>query len=238
MIATAAHIVIQDPAGPVVPRLHEPEAVDRAVEAVFARPDLERALDARPGAAEDLVARALAEIERLWRELQSWFGDLAIESPSLYYALLLALLALLGLLVWHLGWTVRSVLRAGAMGPAVEVATGRRSKDYRELRDEARALAAAGRRREALHVLLLALLALLEERRVLQVARGWTVREILGRLEHRAAPDAELRAFGRAVERSTYGGADLDADEFVRLEAAVERVAREARLAAPAGVPA
>ena len=106
---------------------------------------------------------------------------------------------------------------------------------YRDLREQANRLASRGEWREAARALLLALLALIEERKVLQLARGWTNREILARLVLPAGEGAALDVFRRQVEGAWYGGHALDREELAELAVCVDRCARVLRPPAEGG---
>ncbi|MCO5165511.1 MAG: DUF4129 domain-containing protein [Planctomycetes bacterium] len=185
-----------------------PDDVATALEAVLDDPALRDGLRtshmdaAAPG---DVLAEGTA---RLWDAFRRWSARLAREHPALYMALFAGLaLALVPLLV-HLGWSLALAFRGGSRGPpgaaeADDPAARRRRSA--ELRAEARALAAAGDLRQATRALLLAFLALLEERRALAVAGSWTNREVLARLRVEPAVRARLARFVAAADAACYG---------------------------------
>lgn len=210
-----------------------PEEVERAVEEVFSEPALREGLEVRDASSQDLLAA-------MWAELKAFFEDVARElaamhstSPVAFWVILALLVLLLIALLTHIGWTISLAFRSSdrrAQAPLAEEALPEaRMRSYRELRREARRLAEAGALEEASRTLLLALLALLAERQVLAVARGWTNREVLTRLRRSFASDAqraeELERFGAAVERVSYGGRRLTPEELAELDRALEAIA-------------
>lgn len=209
----------QDPQTLVPVAQPSPEQIRAALDRVFEDPELRGAIAGPHGVDAGGYVQQFFEWLRGWTE---WIDGLRVTSPWLYGLVLLALIGVLGLLVWHIAYTVRGALGHRAEGQPVSAAVGDRVRDHRQLRAEARRLAAAGELREAVRTLLFALLALLEERRVVHVARGWTTREILARLAQRIGRGAELVGFASVVEQATYGGGELDAGRFADLDTAVD----------------
>jgi hypothetical protein len=204
-------------------------AVDRAVAEVFSQPAFREGLGATSGGLAELLAWLRREWDRLLYRIFDGLGELRVSSPVLFWALLAVLLLVLLALLFHIGWTLSLAFRGGGgeAGADVEDHT-RRARRSRELRGEARRLALQGEWREALRQLLLALLALLDERRILHVAQGWTNREILARLRSRSGLGPELDRFGSAVETAAYGGRDVRGEDFAAFDRLVDRL--EARL--------
>ncbi len=201
-----------------------PQEVQEAVVDVFADPALQKALTPR-GTSQEALANLVKWLWEQYMGLLDGLNDLRLHSPGAYWLTIAALIAVLVLLVWHIVWTFSAAFRG--RGPAVDREVEQeveRVLRYGEERRRAAELAAVGEYAEAARTLLLALLALLDERHILRFARGWTNREILRRLERRAEIGAELLEFGATVERASYGNARLGAAEFDRLQAILENI--------------
>lgn len=203
------------------------EETRRALAEVLTDPGLRKALS--PG--ENSSLRALADA---WQRLRRWFDDLLQRlldlhdsSPGLYWLIFLALVAVAIGLLTHIGWSLAQAMRAPARAsvtpPAVDAT---RRAHSQALRARAHALAAEGDSRGGVRHLLLALLALVEERRLLAVAQSWTIREVLGRLarqapalfarggEERADHSASLRTLAVRIEGACYGDGAVAAQDF------------------------
>lgn len=206
-----------------------PERVDRAVEAVFSDPDLRDALRPRGGGLAELLTYIRYRVEEFVRELFEKLYELHENAPSLYWLLFVGLCLVLVVLLGHIGWTLFRALRVESERGEREEALAARVRRFEELRRESRELAAHGDLRQAARLLLLALLALVEERRALAFARSWTNREIVARLRLGGASSDELQGFAATIEHVWYGGASPSAERYARLEAALERLARAVR---------
>lgn len=200
--------------------------VDQAVETVFKDPRLQEGLQTSHSGLEALLRNVSIYLLKLWQTIFDWLLDLYLENPLLYYLLLVALSLVALLLIAHIVWTFVIAFR-GAPGretPDDEIDDPhervRRSQDFRH---EAQELAAAGRFREATRALLLALLALIEERHLMRVGPGWTNREILTRLRLRTRGTSELDVFEGTVEKVWYGGLPLSSKDFEKLNHILDR---------------
>lgn len=207
-----------------------PEGVERAVQATFADPELAQGLETAHFGLQDVSGGLWSAVVRGWRRLQSFATELFRSSPLGYGALFAGMLLVLALLIAHIAWSVRQAFSRGDAGQPgeeeVEDAAARRRRSQ-ELRAEARALAAEGRLREAARRLLLAFLALLAERRVLEVARSWTHREVLARLELPPAARRELEEFVRLADEACYADRAPAPEALARGEALLERLERQ-----------
>jgi hypothetical protein len=205
-----------------------PRAVDEAVEEVFSDPAFRRGLAATSGGFPDLVAWLWREAIGLYVRLIRALQDLELRSPLLFWAIVAFLVLLLFLILFHIGWMLSLAFRGHAAGEVGGAPAGAavRALRFRELRAEAGRLAQAGRLREAARRLLLAVLELLEEKRVLRLARGWTNREILERLRFRlrGALDAELERFGAVMEAACYGDGEVSPEDFQSFDALLDRL--------------
>ncbi|MBX3472182.1 MAG: DUF4129 domain-containing protein [Planctomycetes bacterium] len=202
------------------------DEVARALEAVLDDPALREGLRTShmdAAAAGDVLAEGTS---RLWDAFRRWAARLAREHPVLYVGLFAVMLLALVPLLLHLGWSLALAFRRGARaapGDAEADDPAARRRRSAELRAEARAFAAGGDLRQATRALLLAFLALLEERRSLAVAGSWTNREVLARLRVDPAARARLARFVAAADAACYGdqgpGRDvLDEGEALLLE--------------------
>lgn len=200
--------------------------VARALDEVLADPGLRAGLDTshlEAARAEDVLVEGTRQ---LFESLQRWAYELAKKHPILNVLLFVGLTLALVPLLWHIAYSLRVAFRGS--GPAEAHAEGEdgaaaRRRRSAELRAEARSLADAGRLREAARALLLAFLALLDERGALAVATSWTNREVLARLRVTGEVRARLVRFVDAADAACYGSqgpsrADLEAGEALLLE--------------------
>lgn len=211
---------------PVREALPDSETLQRALEAVFGQPAFQRELERADGHALSLGQVLLLRLLGFLERCSEWLEELHGSAPLLYWLLFTGLVALLLVLVAHIAWTFRRAFAADL--PASDEPDEAREKvqRYRELRQQSNLLAVQGAWREAARLLLLALLALLEERKVLQLARGWTNREILQRLRLPPAESAALDVFRARVEDAWYGGHALDRPQLAELAVCVDRCAK------------
>jgi len=207
----------------------DPGAVQRALETVFEQPAFRRELERSGEAAVSPRQILMQYVVDFLRRCLGKLEELHESAPFLYWLVFAALVALLVLLVAHIAWTFRSAFRVDVPGSGAPEAEEERVQRYRELREQANRLATEGAWREAARALLLALLALIEERKVLHLARGWTNREILQRLALPGGEGAQLDSFRRAVEDAWYGGHALDRAQLAELAVCVDRCAQVLR---------
>jgi hypothetical protein len=197
--------------------------VQREVEAVFSDPALQEGLEATHGGPEALLAMLYQQLRSLFVKLLSFLDELHAENSLLFWTIFIFLAIILILILIHMGWSLSLAFRDVSMGRwADEDSPADRRRRFHDLRLEARRLATEGRFREAVRLLLLALLSLLEERRVLTIAIGWTNREILARLRLRSALDTQLDVFRDRVEAASYGGAAVSPRDFQECDATLE----------------
>lgn len=210
---------------PAPDALPDPETLQRALEAVFGQPAFQRELERADARSQSIWQLLLYRLLEFWERFREWVSELHGSAPVLYWLLFSALVALLLVLVAHIVWTFRRAF--SVVLPASDEPDPAREKvqRYRELRQQANLLVAQGAWREAARLLLLALLALIEERKVLHLARGWTNREILQRLKLPPAESAALGAFRARVEDAWYGGHALERAQLTELAACVDRCA-------------
>lgn len=204
LVALLLVVLVLLGAGPA--RALDGEQVDRAAQTVFEDPALRDGLEASHvegiTQGEVLASGTQLLIRSIIQTLERWVKGHFLLSIFIQFLLLAVLVLLLG----HIGWSFRVMFRRVAGGAAAddpELSARRRRSD--ELRKEARRLATAGQLREAERALLLAFLALLDERQLLGVAGAWTNREVLARLDIDDATRVRLRAFVEAADAACYG---------------------------------
>lgn len=191
----------------------------------FADPELAAGLETSHLDVQELPEGLGSYVAWVYQRILAWMRDLAIESPMALTGMYLLMVLLLALLVTHIVWSLRQAFRAGGEAdPGPDEAAAALRQRSAELRAEARSLAAQGRLREATRLLLLLLLALLDERGVLEVGPGWTNREILARLRLPPGLAADAAAFVAAADEACYGDRAPDAGAFARLTGLVERI--------------
>jgi hypothetical protein len=202
--------------------------VEAAVDQVFADPALQEGLTASHLSLDDLLRLFELYVARAFQALMDFFEAIHDASPLLYYGLLGALLVILGLLLWHIAYTVGRAFRGAADGDAEATSDSpqARARRYQDLVAEAERLSQGGDHTQATRSLLLALLALLAEERVLRVARSWTLREVVQRLEGLGADSLDLARLRAAGEAALYGDGSITPEEYRRCAEAVREVAR------------
>lgn len=163
------------------------------------------------------------------RSLAEWFGDVLTFLGPLFRILFYLLLA--GLVLWLLYFLFGESLnlRLDRFRKPRETLVDSHVEDLRpdeaaarSLLDEADALARDGRYAEAVHLLLFRSIEDIQTRKSGGVPRSLTAREIggLGDLPDRAR--TALDPIIRIVERSFFGGRDVDADSWTRARASYE----------------
>ena len=210
------------------------EVVQREVEAVFSDPAFQTGLQTTHGGPQALLAMIFQEIRHLLLKLLRVLDQLHAENSAVFWTIFIVLAIILVLILIHIGWSLSLAFRGLPRSDrSAEDSPAERRRRYRDLRSEARRLAEEGRCREAVRFLLLALLSLLEERRILTVASGWTNREILARLRFRSAVSRELAAFRDRVETASYSGAALSLNDFQECDTTLEHLTLHLEVKAP-----
>ena len=159
-----------------------------------------------------------------------WIGD-AIQflAPLLKWVFWGGLVLVVGLILFAIG---REILRLRRPRPKTvkpkasgETEWRPEAQAARDLLTEADALAAQGLYAEASHLLLLRSVQDIEKRQPRALRASLTTREIAGL---KAVPESARPAFaqiGRVVERSLFGGAPVQADDFASCRQAYEAFA-------------
>ncbi len=234
--------MIQDPG--LTPRpLPSTADVRQALAEVLADSQLQRALQPPERGVLAWLGEVSTQVRAWFVDAVQWLLKLRVDSPGLFWLLFAVMIGVAGLLLVHIGWTLAQVAR----GPRDDADVGAapdagRAAHSRALRAQAHALAQRGELRDGVRHLLLALLALVEERKLLAVATSWTIREIAARLGQalpalQAAPDgatAEITLFHgltARVENACYGGASVSAADFAEVDRGLDVLLQ---LAAPA----
>lgn len=234
--------MIQDPGLP--PRsLPSPADVRQALTELLADPQLQRALQPPERGALAWLGEVAARVRAWFVDAVQWLLALRLDSPGLFWLLFVLMILVAGGLLVHIGWTLAQAARGprGDAGASVSSDAGRAAHS-RALRAQAHALAQRGELRDGVRHLLLALLALVEERKLLAVATSWTIREIATRLGQ-ALPALQTAPAGGAVEinlfhdltarveNACYGGASVSAADFAEVDRGLDVLLQ---LAAPA----
>lgn len=207
----------------------DPDEVRQVVEAVFAD-DAYREI-AQPISVRGGVREWIEQIrEAIWDGIgafQSWISDLSITSPILFGLLMAFMLIVLCLILAHAIYSARMAfsVRWGSPAPQPEEKEERRSA-YREILEQAHALAREGAFAEGIRTLLLALFALVGRRRPKLVLDGWTNHEVVDRIPIDEADRDRLEELAITVDRVWYGRGSASQSDFDRAASIVESVAR------------
>lgn len=159
-----------------------------------------------------------------------WIGEvLQFLAPALQWVFWIGLAAIAALVVYAI---VREILRlraprakADKSKPTVDVQWRPDARTARDLLSEADALANQGLYAEASHLLLLRSVQDIEKHQPRALRVSFTTREIA---TLKTLPDSARPAFaliGRVVERSLFGGAPVNADDFSSCRQAYEAFA-------------
>lgn len=212
---------------------------------------MQRGVEAGAGPTGDTVAAAHAELlrDRGFQfdrttfnppkppEWLAWIGK-AFEAiaPLLKWAFWIGVAIIAGLILYALAREVMRLrlpaAKPKAVEPEVQPEWRPDAEAARDLLAAADRLAAEGRYAEAAHLILLRSVDDIESRRPRAVGRALTTREIASLS---ALPDAARPAFakiGRIVERSLFGGAQVDATDFAECRRDYETFALPAGWAA------
>lgn len=218
---------------PVVARAQTPDApapptpdhaaLERELQQILAEPDFRRAMRAS-GDSRDFVRWVRDQLGRL-------FGRLGGLHETNYAVFLVSVIVggavLLGLLT-HITYTLVRALRRPSRGPAPPDGAPRaRPQTVADLRREAEALAEAGRFRDAVRALYLALLRSLQATRLLPRTSSFTNAELLRLLREHGALITVVRPFTETFDSRWYGGRPATRDDFARCCAWFEAAQQE-----------
>jgi hypothetical protein len=196
------------------------EEIEETLKRVFADQAFDWSPSMEPNAQDNWLPFLIKKFFELINHLVGYLDSIKAQSPTLFWILfsLLALIALL--LLVHIGKTLAMGFRFAFTKDEETSSEGAEQRKLRsgELRAKARELAIQGAGGEAVRFLLLSMLAFLEEKHILQVARGWTNREIFKHLEKKIPTEENWSAFEGRVERVSYAGEALSIQNFEKIE--------------------
>jgi hypothetical protein len=176
-----------------------------------------------PQPSEDEIRRQLDEVfsrpefsghgrETWLMRLGKWLGDilqwlsgLHETAPVLYWALLVGCLVALGLLLTHIGWTVRRVLFTTARLPGSDAPESQRGQLSRTYWEEARRRAAQMDFTEAIRFLFLSLVYRFDESGRVNFQQAYTNREYLALFADRPPVHDQLKVFVDTLDDYWYG---------------------------------
>jgi len=156
-----------------------------------------------------------------------WLGTLHDTLPLLFWLLVLGCFLLLGLLVFHITWTIVRAIHAGrraGMAGADAEERRRRSAAYRQ---EAESSAAAGNFTEAVRLLFLSLVYAFDEAGRLLFRPALTNREYLNLFADRPAVEQNLRVFVDLLDANWYGERPTAGAEYASCRTLYDRVSRQ-----------
>ncbi|GEM_PF-4230063 len=197
--------------------------IERALEKVFSEPGFRWSSHVGQQS-ESWWIPLLEKLYQLWKKLNLKLEFLKESSPTLFWILFAILLLIALLLIIHIGRTLAMGMRFAFAKPVEEVTEKERSRRLHsgELKAQARKCAEQGLGAEAIRLLLLSLLAFLEEKRILTVAGGWTNRELFRHLEKKLHTAREWRPFEERIEEVSYAGHPLSLPQYSEIEASLE----------------
>ncbi len=177
-------------------RLIADPAYEDGVSEIVVSGDLARKL-------EDYVKKVLEFIRRVADGL----ARLSVDQPVVFWLIMIGLVAVLGLILWHMAYSLGLLFRASPASPAGRTEERARVFRFKALWSEARRLAERGDYSGAIRHLLLALLARAHDSRV-RLHAGWTNREIVAYVSRQRGLRrvvAPLGAFVGTFDRIWYG---------------------------------
>jgi hypothetical protein len=191
-----------------------PEQIRRTAEEVFSREEF------APGAGQpNWLLQAL-------QGFFQWLGSLRGASPFLFWAILVACIVLLGiLLAWVVVATARVFGHRDYRRRATSGEDGRRERLSATFYDEAQQRAARGEFTEAIRCLFLALVYRFDEKGRVGFQRAWTNREYLALLADDLPARRGLEVFVDTLDEHWYGLRPAGADQYERCQALYERLA-------------
>ncbi len=198
--------------------------IGKAWKSVFSNPDFPWSRAVHERNSDNLFLTLILKFLDFLQELQIKMMRLHHHSPVLFWILFVLLLVILVLLLVHIGRTLAMGFRfafAKEGGQDLEERAQRKMRSS-ELRARARELAQRGSGAESIHYLLLSLLAFLEEKHILQVAKGWTNRELFRRLEAKLPIEDAWEPLEIQVEQVSYAGQPLSFENFEQMEKALD----------------
>lgn len=163
--------------------------------------------------------------------IMRWLASLGVESPVLFWLLLIGCGVLVGLLV---GWLVVRIRRSLGLTTGSRRTSNRAAERHRLARNyqtEAADHAAAGEFTEAIRLLFLALVHQFDESGRVLFRRSWTNREYLRLFDDRPELAENLRVFVDALDEHWYGQRPAAEEEYQRCREVFEAVAGQARFA-------
>lgn len=144
----------------------------------------------------------------------SYLDNLQTVSPVLFWLIMAALVGVLALLIWHIVYTLQRILRPSPRD-ALPQATKARVVRFDNLWSQAEWLSDEGKHTEAIRHLLLALLARVQDEKLV-VPIGWTNREVARHLSRHGAANDAIQMFVRTVDHLWYGRQSAARDDFER----------------------
>jgi hypothetical protein len=213
-------------AEPVLPPPAREDTV-RAVQETFSDPELAAGCESTHEPTLGILAFVVNLLGEFFEGLVHTLKSLHVSYPVLYWGLLVFLFLLLIALIIHIAWTFSLAFRGLPSNAAAEASRSERVRRFLEIREQARSLAGEGRYKEAVRELLLALITLVEEKRIVSVARGWTIREIVSRVAQRTGAARPLGIIERRFEDVWYGGEDITEAQFAACDGSLDSFVRE-----------
>ena len=206
---------------PAASPLPDPETIRRTAEQVLRRPDYQ--LDPQADSGLTLLELLLRVFRWILTPFQWLIGALAGLPGWLRWPIALGLVALLVLLVFHIGYTIVGAVRGPRQKRGLAAALPRASRDPAALEREAAEAVSRGDFITAVRLLFAACLLRLELAEKRPFLAGTTNREHLRR--HRDSPVFEpLRQFVEIIETRWYGRGLCGAEDFEACRVAHARI--------------
>jgi hypothetical protein len=200
------------PAGVLAAAPHpDGEAIHQHLQRVLSRPEF------RPGSDLSWLPRALAGVF-------AWLGSLYGTAPVLFWLLLIGCVLLLGLVVFHLGWTIRRMLAVAPAEGAGARTAAERARLSQAYRQEALERAGHGEFTEAIRFLFLSLVYRFDEEGRLLFQQACTNREYLALFADRPQVDQDLRVFVDVLDANWYGQRPTERQRYEECLALYDRL--------------
>ena len=169
-----------------------------------------------------LLARISHWLNRLFQGL---WGEGVYELkeawPGLYWAIVAILLVILGLLGYHIAWTLSAAFRTRVSHPATPTGTASASPEV--LRTRAAHLATQGRYQEAIRLLHEALIRLLDLKGLVRFDRSRTNWEYVEAARTMAPLGTAMESLARHLDALLYGGETATEEAYAHCAELVNR---------------
>jgi len=205
--------------------LPPPETIRSTAHDVLQRTQYE--LNAFEPTSAPILKRLIKFVGGLLDQLYAYFQQLYSLSPVMAWVVVIGLFVVVGLLVWHMIYSLQQALGVQAHGTTTAETQRDAGVIPEEWEKRARECAMSGDYIGAVRALFIASICTLEAAQKKTMRRGATNREYLKRFQNTAAFEP-LSLFVSIIDTKWYSGGSCSLDDFQRSEEAFARLRRVA----------